>query len=467
MSKPTRTAEIPRSPFSNGLIRVVYELLFTVLLILASPSLVLKMLRRGQWKHGFGQRFGRFDPELTEGLAGQSTLWLNAVSVGEVNLTAQLVTLLQQRLTGTRFVVSTTTTTGMVELKRKLPDDVLKIYYPLDYRSFVRRTIRAIRPQAIVLVEADLWPNLIFEAQAEGIPVILVNALISEGSGRRYRQFGILFRHLFASFDRVFCADSVDKQRLVSLGCRPEAVKAVGHPKMDTAISTDDSPLDVRSILNQIGLPKEATVILGGSTHEDEELILARVYLQLKSEFTSLFLILVPRHFERTTKVARDLGALGITVLLKTKLPSSRLNLTESPHCLIVDTTGELRHFYREADIIVIGKSFVEGGGQNPIEPAALGRAIITGPNMNVFKAILPRFLEQNALIQVRDAEELEASVRKLLDDPEERESLGQRARSVVEENQGALERTADGIIARFNHERAQLQPKAMTGRLS
>ncbi len=432
------------------MIRVFYQLLFTLLLILASPFLVLKMIRRGHWKQGFGQRFGRYDADLIEKLAGQKTLWLNAVSVGEVNLTVQLVSRLRKRLPDATLVVSTTTTTGMAELQRKLPDDVLKIYYPLDQRSFVRRALATIRPDAIVLIEADFWPNFLWEAEADGIPVLLVNALISERSARSYRKFGILFRELFFSFDQVFCADSVDRDRLVALGCRPDAISVVGHPKFDTALATDGASLDVRALLERAGLDQDTTVLLGGSTHSGEEVTLAGIYLKLKAGHPRLFLVLVPRHFERANEVARELGNMGIEVILRTNLPEHRPDLAATPHCLIVNTTGELRHFYSEADIVFIGQSFVEGGGQNPIEPAVHGRAILTGPKMETFKAILPSFLEQKAMIQVEDAAELESSIGRLLNNPQERTSLGRKARLVVEDNQGALERTANGILARL-----------------
>jgi 3-deoxy-D-manno-octulosonic-acid transferase len=239
-------------------------------------------------------------------------------------------------------------------------------------------------------------------------------------------------------------------------------MEVVGHPKFDTALAADENPLDVRSILNQIGLPTGATLFLGGSTHGGEESILAQLTLKLRHNFPDLFLILVPRHFERANEVARELRELGIEVILRTQLPASPPDLSASPHCLIVNTTGELRHFYREADVIFIGQSFVEGGGQNPIEPAVHGRAIITGPKMETFKAILPFFLEQDALIQVRDVAELETSVRELLADPKKRADLGHRARSVVENNQGALQRTADGIVARLSTARSRPPTKVV-----
>jgi len=448
MSESISAVERTRSPILNGMIRVLYQLLYILLLILASPFLVFKMLRRGQWKLGFGQRFGHYDADLIEKLAGQRTLWLNAVSVGEVNLTVQLVALIRQNLPGICLVVSTTTTTGMAELQRRLPDDVLKIYYPLDQRSFVRRALAGIRPDAIVLIEADFWPNFLWEAEAEGIPVLLVNALISERSARMYLKFGFLFRQLFVSFDRVFCADSVDRDRLEALGCRPEAISVVGHPKYDTALAAEGEPLDVRALLDRAGLNQEMTVLLGGSTHASEEAMLARIYLRLKNDHPRLFLVLVPRHFERANEVARELSNMGIEVILRTNLPEKRPDLAAIPHCLIVNTTGELRHFYGEADIVFIGQSFVEGGGQNPIEPAVHGRAILAGPMMETFKAILPHFLKKQALIQVRDERDLESSIKELLDNPGNCAALGQRAQKVVEDNQGALERTAAGILS-------------------
>ena len=149
-------------------------------------------------------------------------------------------------------------------------------------------------------------------------------------------------------------------------------------------------------------------------------------------------------------------------VILRTELPASPPDLSTAPHCLIVNTTGELRHFYREADVIFIGQSFVEGGGQNPIEPAVHGRAIITGPKMETFKAILPCFLEKEALIQVKNAKELETTVRDLLENPDKRRLLGERAQNTVEQNQGALERTVDGILERFSRQESRKSPNVI-----
>lgn len=462
MHPPEAAAPSVGSPVRNGLIRFGYQVLFAVLLVLASPLLVLKMLRRGQWKEGFGQRFGFYPKAWTQELNEADVLWLNAVSVGEVNLTVRLVALLRDRLPETRIVVSTTTSTGMIELRKKLPGDVIKIYYPLDLGSAVRRALGTLRPKAIVLIEADFWPNLLWEAQAADVPLLLVNALVSERSARGYRRFGFLFRPLFASLDRVFCADEIDRKRLESLGCRPEVMAVVGHPKFDTADSVDDHPLDVRGILDQLGLDRSSPILLAGSTHAPEESFLAKSYLALRKTYPELFLVLVPRHFERAGAVADELRAMGIEVFLRTEIPRSPPETAAKPRCLIVNTTGELRYFYPEADIVFIGQSFVEGGGQNPIEPAVHARAILTGPKMETFKAILPEFLARDALIQVPDLDALRASIDQLLAHPEERRAMGRRAKEVVDQNQGALTRTVDGIVANLGTRKARSAPKVI-----
>ena len=182
----------------------------------------------------------------------------------------------------------------------------------------------------------------------------------------------------------------------------------------------------------------------------------------MRPDNPDLFLIIVPRHFERSDEVARELASLGLSVILRTTLPTKVPDLAASPCCLVVNTTGELRDFYGEADIVFVGKSFMPGGGQNPIEPAIQGKAILTGPKMGAFRPILTAFLEANALLQVQTETELEASVRYLIDHPNERKALGQRARAVVEANQGALERTADGIAGRLRAFRPRPTPAVL-----
>ncbi len=204
--------------------RTVYNILFTVFFILASPYYFYRMARRGNWRAGFGERFGCYDANLKQALTNRHVLWLHAVSVGEVNLCIQLIKALEARAPNLKFVVSTTTTTGMGELRRRLRPHISKIYYPIDHSSFVWRALATIHPDAIVLFEAEIWPNFIWRAKKRGVPLFLVNARLSERSYQGYQRFGFLFRPLFASFDGVGAQNEADAQRLLTVGCRPQCV---------------------------------------------------------------------------------------------------------------------------------------------------------------------------------------------------------------------------------------------------
>src|SRR5437016_1472452 len=183
--------------------RLLYNILFTIFFVLASPHYFLRMRRRGNWQKGLGQRFGRFDAKFKQAITNRQTVWLHAVSVGEVNVCTHLIRALEPRLPNAKIIVSTTTTTGMGELEHKLPSHISRIYYPIDYRAFVSKALSIIRPRAIVLVEAEIWPNFIWGARKRAIPLFLVNARLSERSFPRYRRFGFLFRPLFRAFDCV------------------------------------------------------------------------------------------------------------------------------------------------------------------------------------------------------------------------------------------------------------------------
>ena len=438
----------------------LYNILFTLFVFLSSPYYFLKMWRRGNWVQGFGERFGRFSSKVKQAVTNRHVLWLHAVSVGEVNVATQLIAVLERRLPNLKIVVSTTTSTGMGELQRKLPSHIQKIYYPIDRREYVSRAILAIHPEVIVLVEAEIWPNFLWRARDLRIPVFLVNARLSGRSYRGYRRFGFLFRRLFASLAGVGCQHEADAQRLRALGCRPEAIHVVGNLKFDAAKLEERRLLDVRALLRQLGVPDGARLLVGGSTHAGEEAVLADIFLRLRREFPELFLVLVPRHFERGREAGRELEARGIKFVYRSEISVNARYKPNEIECLLVNTTGELRYFYEHADAIFVGKSLTSEGGQNPIEPGALGRAMVFGPNMQNFEAIAKAFVGQNGALQVKDSAELEAAVRELLANPERAAELGRNAVRVVRENSGAIERTVDMIVARLGGGEIYVAPK-------
>jgi 3-deoxy-D-manno-octulosonic-acid transferase len=428
-------------------VHTLYNILFAICLVLSAPYYFLRMWRRGNWQWGFTERFGKYDTGLKQAITNRQTLWMHAVSVGEVNVCTQLIRALEPRLPNLKIVVSTTTTTGMGELRRKLPNHISKIYYPIDRRHYVTRALNTIRPEAIVLVEAEIWPNFLWRARALRMPVFLVNARLSDRSYRGYKRFGFLFRPLFGSLTGVGAQNEADAAKLRTLGCRPEAIHIVGSLKFDAAKLDERRLLDVPALLRQAGVAPGARLLVGGSTHAGEEAILAEQFLRLRSRFPDLFLVLVPRHFERSREVGRELAARGLKFTYRSEIMSHTQFEPGELDCLIVNTTGELKYFYEHATIIFIGKSLAAQGGQNPIEPGALGKAMVFGPNMQNFAPIARSFVEQNGAVQVRDAAELEKVLGELLADESRREQLGRNALKVVHENLGAIDRTVDMIL--------------------
>ena len=417
------------------------------------------MSRRGNWQSGFAERFGKFSTRFKQAITNRQVLWIHAVSVGEVNIATQLIRAIETRLPNLKIVVSTTTSTGMGELRKRLPSHIEKIYYPIDRRKYVSRALRVVNPEAIVLVEAEIWPNFLWSARSRGIPTFLVNARLSDRSFRGYRRFGFLFRQLFRSFAGVGVQNEADRERLLALGSRAEAIRIVGNLKFDGAILGERPANDVRTLLRQIGVGADDRIIVAGSTHAGEEAILGRVYQKLRKDFANLFLIVVPRHMERGKEAGKDLEALGLRVLYRTELGAEVRRTRVEVDCLLVNTTGELRYFYEPATIIFVGKSLAGEGGQNPIEPAALRKPIVYGPNMQNFQSIVEAFARAKATVQVQDEAGLEAALRALLLDANARAQLAERALKVVQENKGSIERTVDMIAEQLKHHDIYVAP--------
>lgn len=427
--------------------RLLYNVLFLGGFLISAPFYFMKMKRRGNWRSGFAQRFAVYDAKLKTALTNRHTLWVHAVSVGEVNIATQIIKALEARAPTLTVVVSTTTSTGMGELKKKLPAHVPKFYYPIDRRSYVSRALRVINPEAIVLVEAEIWPNFLWKAADRRIPTFLVNARLSEKSYRGYRRAGFLFRRIFRSFEGVGAQNEADAQRLINLGCRPEVVRVVGNLKFDAAQIAERTAIGVSMLYKQIGVSDDALILVAGSTHAGEEAFLADVYLRLRDKFPKLFLTLVPRHFERSREVGAELEKRRIPFAYRTQVSSTTNFPPGEVQALIVNTTGELRDFYQNASVIFVGKSLTAEGGQNPIEPGAQGKAMVFGPNMQNFEAIAQAFIAARGARREKDAAGVERAIEELLASPEQRAELGANALEVVRNNQGSIDRTIEMIL--------------------
>lgn len=446
-SDPVSTeSETDAAAISAGPIQWIYRTLFNLGFILSFPYYFRRMARRGGWRDRVGQRIGKYDEAFIKSCRTGKRIWVHAVSVGEVHLTLELIRRLREQFNNCDIIVSATTTTGMGEWKKKLPPEIETCFYPIDRRPWVRQALDAIRPEAIILSEAEVWPNFLWEAAERQIPVFLVNARISEKSYGRYSQFGFLFRPLFQLFARVGTQNASDAERLKRLGCSSTRIKVTGNMKFDAALSGSKHPaLNVPQLFSDAGIDPDPIVLLGSSTHPGEEVILGEIYMELKKQHSRLQLVIVPRHFERAQDAGKDLEKLGLQVAYRSDWKEgTSLREGSRPGCLIVNSTGELSTVTSHADLVFIGKSLSARGGQSPIEAAAAGKAMIMGPNMQNFRAITRTFLEHQAAIQVPDKAALKQSIAQLLSDVDKRSTLGSKAKQVVDQNLGAVDRTLD-----------------------
>ena len=429
------------------MIRFLYNAGFHVFFVLSAPFYFLKMWRRGNWQAGFGQRFARYDSKFKQGITNRDVIWFHAVSVGEVNICTQLIRAIEPSVPAAKIVVSTTTSTGMAELQKALPAHITKIYYPIDTRRSVRKAFLVIKPRAVILMEAEIWPNFLWRAREIGTPVFLVNARLSERSFRGYKQWAFLFEKIFKSFAGIGCQVEADRKRFEAIGCRPERIHVVGNLKFDSARIGGRPALDVSALFAQIGVTPGAPVLVAGSTHAGEEKILGEIFKRLRAHFPTLFLVVVPRHHERGKEAGKDLEAAGVKFVYRSEITPHTLRQSDGLEALLVNTTGELRYFYEHATVVFVGKSLTADGGQNPIEPGALAKPIIFGPNMQNFAAISKLLVERGGAVQVNDAAALERALKEILSNEARAQALGEKARTVVQENLGAIDRTVEMIL--------------------
>jgi 3-deoxy-D-manno-octulosonic-acid transferase len=421
--------------------RFIYNLLWPLGLIFFLPGYLVKMFRRGGYREKFGQRLGFYEPQLRAKLYWQRPIWLHAVSVGEVTIALKLAAQIRALKSGQHCVLTTTTTTGFAFANKNAPDWIEVMYSPLDFWPVMRRAFIAINPRAVALVEAEVWPNLVAEAHARKIPIALVNARLSPRSEKRFRMFRGIVAPVFRKLDAVCVQNVEDVERWKALGLQSDKIHPVGSIKYDPENVEIDSELP-RKILAGFGLEKR-TVIFGGSTHRGEEKVLAEVFGALKRDFVDLLLVLAPRHTERTGEVVRDLKEISFQIALRSQSPAPDPFID----CLLIDSTGELRHWYGVATIAFIGKSLLAQGGQNPAEAILAGKPVLFGPHMENFAALASSLVTQGGAVQVNSATDLCRAMTQLLANPEEREKMVANARTVLDTHRGATARTAQLVV--------------------
>lgn len=425
------------------MIRLFYNLLYPLGLLLFLPGQIAKLRRRGNYQHKFGQRFGVYDRGVQARLASHRCTWIHAVSVGEVAIALKLSAKLKELDPEFFCVLTTTTTTGFAFATQEAGEGMEVLYSPLDFWPVMRRAYAVIRPIRVVLVEAEVWPNLAAEARGRGVPLALVNARLSERSEERFRRFLFLAAPTLACLDLVCVQEAEDIERWVALGVPRERIHHIGSIKYDPAEArvNPDSPWQV---LRAFGIDGDRPILFGGSTHAGEEIILAEVFQRLRAGFPALTLIIAPRHVERVSEIATRLTQLGLSVILRSEMATVRMS---PPDCVLLDSTGELQDWYAVATIVFVGKSLTARGGQNPVEPILAGKPVLFGPHMENFSALAQALVANRAAVQITDPNALEEKIAWLLRDREAVLRLVTNAQAVVARHSGATARTAMLVI--------------------
>jgi 3-deoxy-D-manno-octulosonic-acid transferase len=423
------------------MIRFIYNLLWPLGLLFFLPGYSVKMIRRGGYREKFGQRLGIYDRELQARLSKRKSTWLHAVSVGEANIALKLANALRVLEPDLHCVLTTTTTTGFALANKNAPSWIDVMYTPLDYWPIMRRAFSVIRPTRILLVEAEVWPNLVAFAHKCQIPTILVNARLSPRSERRFRRFRFFVTPTFRLLDLVCAQELDDVDRWAMIGVKRDRLHVVGSIKYDPN-GRDQTPETQGSVphADSSNADRQRPVLFGGSTHRGEEEVLTTIFLRLRQQFPSLQLFLAPRHVERLREIRSQLAALPLRVAPASEVAIDRKSDAD---CVLLDTTGELHRWYAIATIVFIGKSLTAQGGQNPVEPIMAGKPVVFGPHMENFASLAKRLVSKKGAIQVRDAKSLELTIAELLGDSEACRRLVRSAREVLSEHEGATARAA------------------------
>lgn len=415
--------------------RLFYSLVFYLLVPLVLMRLVYRSRRAPDYRRRWRERFGFFRlPE--DWYAGRRCLWIHAVSVGETVAAVPLINLLQQRYPDRYLVVTTMTPTGSERVRALFGEAVFHVYLPYDLPGAMKRFVRCIGPELVILMETELWPNLLYRCNREGCRTMLVNARLSEKSARGYRFLAPLTRQMLESLDVIAAQATADADRFIALGAPAERVTVAGSLKFDIPPPTPEQQLPPTFYeLSQ----QQRPILVAASTREGEEAKVLAAFRQCLDRRPELLLILVPRHPERFDSVHRLCREQGLNTVRR----SAGDAYDHATQVFLGDSMGEMRYYYAIADLAFVGGSLVDTGCHNILEPAAQGVPVLIGPSRFNFETASNLLQEAGALIIVKDPEDLAVQVLRLLDNPPWREAMGRAGRQTVESNRGCLHRIA------------------------
>ena len=420
---------------------IFYHIISTIGALAVVPLFTLYSLFTGNKRRGLWHHFGRVPVPAKS--PAQQTLWVYALSLGEVTAAAPVLKIIHEEHPDIRLVVSVTTETGYDGARQKIPFADAIFFHPLDCLPFTLTALNRIRPDAFVVTDTGFWPDLLDLLTRRKIPALLFNGRVSERSCRRYQRLGKFSRNLFNGFS-VLCMQSQEgKNSMQTLGVELSRLKVIGDPKFDALSPVSESErIEIRS---RLGIRAASPVWAAGSTHAGEEEILLDVYQNLKKKFADLVLILAPRRMERIGEIETLLKSRKISFIKRTAIDET--GGQERP-VILLDTMGELSQLYAIADIAFVGKSLISpGGGHSLMEPVAHGKAVLHGPHIENFRQVAEDLKQRGLTFGVKDAKEMETVMVSLLADTSKRKELAKKASIWIKAHKGASRRMADIIL--------------------
>lgn len=418
----------------------LYSFLMLCLFVIVSPYFLYQAIRHHKYIGGLRQRLGYLP--ISFNIDGEASIWIHCVSVGEALTARALVADLRARYPRLRLYLSTTTMAGQQVARRGVPHLDGVFYFPFDWTFIVRRTLDIVKPRVFVMMETEIWPNLLRLCAERGVHTMLVNGRISARSFERYRWIRPFFRHVLQDVDRLCMQSDESARRIIELGADPARVSVTGSLKFDSLpmpVASHGKPRD--RVLRYFRLAPTRLVVMAGSTVKGEEPPILKAFARVKLTAPTALLVVAPRQPARFGEVERLASEAGFKTVRRSNLP---VDAEPKADVVVLDTLGELAQLYQIATAVFVGGSLVDHGGHNILEPAAFGKPILFGPFMHNFTEIADTFLSNGAAMQVASEHDFEEALLSLVSDPVRRARLGAAARALVEANRGAKDKTLD-----------------------
>jgi len=407
---------------------LIYSLLILFFAVVFSPVILIAFILKPKFRAGFWQKIGFYS-----NLNGKNTIWIHAVSVGEVNAVESFIKRLRLEYPDSNIVLTTVTRTGQNVAKNKLSKVVNSItYFPYDFNFSVNAALKAIDPKIVIIAETEIWPNFSHAVKKAGIPLILVNGRISPNSCKNYKKFRYLFKKFLSNYILLLMQTEEDRKRIIDIGADPDKTLVMGNLKFEnTSLLTFDEIENLKNSFKK----ENRKILIAGSTHNGEDELILNTYKKLKQHFSDLKLIVAPRHPERNDQELKLIKDTGFSYGLR-----SKKNNFDEADIIMLDTMGELGKLYSVCDLAFIGGSFSNTGGHNPLEPAVYGVPVISGPTVFNFKDIYNYMLVLNGAVIVKNESELYEIIYDLLNNTYKYQDMSEACINIFEANKGSLD---------------------------